>query len=1080
MANRFLNNITINDEYTLPSADGTADQIITTDGAGQLSFVDQSTINAGNAEHVVIYAKNTSGASISKGTPVYITGTVGATDTVEIAPADAGNSAKMPAVGLLDDTLANNAFGYVITGGFMDNITTSPIDGSTPSSNDTVYVKSGGGLTLTKPTGSNLIQNVAKVGKVSGGNSGSLIVSSILRTNDVPNLTTGKIWVGTSTNTAESGVVHLDEGNGRMGIGTTTINAKLDVNGAGNFSGGTVVSGVDTKTNVGAAIAKGTFLQSNDGNYLRQIIGHTTNGNIEIGQAGTGLIGDITLRPGTSGNISFYGSGSEDARFDSNGRLGIGTTSPSAKLQVKGTGGNASGLNLSSSNETFRQYFSSDAVGSSFLMTYDGTGGSDLQIQSDGDIIMANGTGGKVGIGTTNPLVDLQVGDGTDDSKIRALFSDNTYTQIAGYGLDFSRGTSYLRPTATATKNLYIGSDSKAWSTINSYAANNFVWSDGSTELMRLVSSNGRLGIGTTSPSEELHISSGNPGVRLQDSDGTNTFGRVHFTGSTLQYFSRNNTSNGVHAWYGSNGTADTEFMRLKSDGELRLNEYGSGTFTGTAAQRLGVDSSGNVIEIPIGSGAVDGSGSAGQVAFWTDSNTISGENNLYWDSTNDRLGIGTTSPSYNLDVHGATNGIIRAYGPSIGRLSLQNSTRHYSTSVQGSNWLFYDETGGGARMTINSSGNVGIGETNPAQKLHVIGNSEITGDIFLGRYIFHNDDNNTWLGFPLADTISFRTNGSDRMRINSAGNVGIGTTSPASNRKLHVAGNARVDSTFYLGTDESCAFFRYFNSLIITNSASTSITLGGGPGSVNNNVFVGNGYLDVNGYIRGKNYLYLEDASGTLRTTLRSESTYATLDNGTRTFNYIANAHLFYRSSSEIMRIHTNNNVGIGTTSPGEKLEVNGTVKATATTDAYKGYIKQTVVSHAAEKLETANYNFFPYNTTSTSTGAQTYNRMTAAYSGRIKKVYLRHSGASTPTATAVNFKKHTNGTTSSTVYSATVANTASTNMTAYYEFGNNDFTFNAGDLIGLLYQTTDAFGTASKTMGGVAATIIIEYNIT
>jgi hypothetical protein len=38
MANRFLNNITINDEYTLPSADGTAGQAITTDGAGNLSF----------------------------------------------------------------------------------------------------------------------------------------------------------------------------------------------------------------------------------------------------------------------------------------------------------------------------------------------------------------------------------------------------------------------------------------------------------------------------------------------------------------------------------------------------------------------------------------------------------------------------------------------------------------------------------------------------------------------------------------------------------------------------------------------------------------------------------------------------------------------------------------------------------------------------------------------------------------------------------------------------------------------------------------------------------------------------------
>ena len=51
---------------------------------------------------------------------------------------------------------------------------------------------------------------------------------------------------------------------------------------------------------------------------------------------------------------------------------------------------------------------------------------------------------------------------------------------------------------------------------------------------------------------------------------------------------------------------------------------------------------------------------------------------------------------------------------------------------------------------------------------------------------------------------------------------------------------------------------------------------------------------------------------------------------------------------------------------------------------------------------------------------------------------------------------------------------------MTAYYEFAQTDFSFNAGDLIGLLYQTTDAFGTASKTMGGVAVTITLEYNIT
>jgi hypothetical protein len=145
---------------------------------------------------VLVEVKNTSGGSLAKGTPVYITGTVGATNVLTVSAADAANAAKMPSTGLIHSTLGNNEFGHVIVTGLLTNITTSPIDGVTPTSNQTVYVKPGGGLTLTKPTGTNLIQNVGKVGKVNGGWAGSLSVANLQRTNDIPNIPQNNIWIG--------------------------------------------------------------------------------------------------------------------------------------------------------------------------------------------------------------------------------------------------------------------------------------------------------------------------------------------------------------------------------------------------------------------------------------------------------------------------------------------------------------------------------------------------------------------------------------------------------------------------------------------------------------------------------------------------------------------------------------------------------------------------------------------------------------------------------------------------------------------------------------------------------------------
>ena len=693
------------------------------------------------------------------------------------------------------------------------------------------------------------------------------------------------------------------------------------------------------------------------------------------------------------------------------------------------------------------------------------------------------------------------------------------------------------------------------------------------TDVLYVDASNDRVGIGTTSPGKKLHVAgdtqidaslllgraNGQPSIKAQTDNGghmiidsaTNFMSLNHYVGQNV-----------VMVAGGGNvgiGTSSPSY-KLEVNGTFSSNaiwttassvtEWGSGTTAyGTLTWDIGYAkifaNSGNQLQFAAGGASTD--------------MTI---------DTSGNVGIGTTSPNAKLDVSGnikTTAG--GAWATSSGGVQLTyDGTAGYLTTYYDSNSLVLGagvtqktgiyingqsaatndikfKVGNSTRVTFDSSGNVGIGTTSPTAPLH-IKSSESPGDLLFlhntqngagvgikfndnsggiqdgkltyrhsdsqsegggasfhftaepdtvlvvgnvtnkGRVAVHGlgttsevnygfaGDVNTGLYRPAGNTVGLVTNGSERIRITSAGNVGIGTTSPS--QKLHVAGTGLFSSSLYLG-DTNCALFRFFGALVITNNGSTNISLGGGPGNVNNNVFVGNGYLDVNGYIRGKNYFYLEDANGTVRTTLRSESTYATLDNGTNTLNTIANAHVFLRSSTEVMRIHTNNNVGIGTTLPGEKLEVNGSVKATAATDAYKGYIKSVITAGYSMKSASTAYQYIPYNSYTLTTSQAYYNRTVAAYNGRVKKIIVKRIDGASADATGMKFKKEINGTVIATEYTATVLH-GSGNFQATYNFGNNDFTFSAGDSIGVLMQSSGGTG----MIGAGAIQIVLEYNIT
>ena len=328
---------------------GTVNQLLSSTVTGT-AWVDPSTIVAEAATLVVIACKNTSGAAIAQGTPVYQTGTVGATATIEIAPADALISAnKLPAIGLLQTALNNNGFGFVVITGELTNFTTSPIDGVVPTTGDKVFVKSGGGLTLTKPTGEgNGIQNMGLVGKVSGGNAGSITVSSIMRTNDVPNLPEGRIWIGDG-NTIVSDTVYVDEPNNRVGVGTTSPNAKLEVVGTTGVIIDSGSSSAALLTLKGDASSYGGGGQINIIGGSQDYLYYATNikrspGTFEAKEsydmfvhtwAWDGNMGNTVAQPYTSYDFKSQGS-SQMVIYNNN--VGIGTTSPSQKLHVAGSG----------------------------------------------------------------------------------------------------------------------------------------------------------------------------------------------------------------------------------------------------------------------------------------------------------------------------------------------------------------------------------------------------------------------------------------------------------------------------------------------------------------------------------------------------------------------------------------------------------------------------------------------------------------------------------------------------------------------------------------------------------------------
>lgn len=89
----------------------------------------------------------------------------------------------------------------------------------------------------------------------------------------------------------------------------------------------------------------------------------------------------------------------------------------------------------------------------------------------------------------------------------------------------------------------------------------------------------------------------------------------------------------------------------VPQEDEIRVYAKNKG---GTAALYL-QDPAGSEREIGPAN-TVTGTGAAGQVAFWSSASVLTGENDLFWDSSNNWLGLGTAAPAFRLELQGATN----------------------------------------------------------------------------------------------------------------------------------------------------------------------------------------------------------------------------------------------------------------------------------------------------------------------------------------------------------------------------------------------------------------------------------------
>ena len=595
---------------------------------------------------------------------------------------------------------------------------------------------------------------------------------------------------------------------GNVGIGTTSPTYKLQVAGKSYLSGG-------VQLNSGDRIDFGNsqqYITGVNSTSLTLVTGNSAtltaldNGNVGIGTTSPGekldLAGTnvgVKINGTQSSRVYYNRSGtytwstglrSGDTKFhifdersgdrvviDDTGNVGIGTTSPSYKLHVKGTvNGNVNIAveNASTGTNAYASYrFKNNSIstavmflngsnnsgyaGASSLNMYQGTN-LPLGFVTNNLLRMTVTGAGNVGIGTTSPSGILHVKGSTDDTVVYIDTNNNALGDSAKISFNDRAQVGWIDAAVTLTD----GGGNKDIK-LKVATGSVFVQTNNTTRLT--VADGGNVGIGTTSPGSKLTVNG-------SFSADTGSFSNELTLSSNLRLQNNITILNKAQSAYISFATRNT------TGSEVVMDLTNVGSINGGAA--------GPYLPLSAGSGFPLTGDLYFSGSHLISSNTADGSDNAQIIISGGGADGDTRGATVHLAGNENGNGGLLQLRAGVGAIS---QIRSY--------------TSGSERMRITSTGNVGIGTTLPSSKLHVKGDMVTIEDPSAGYKMELSADNNpvtirsdNRTGASYGSMAFIAGNGSDanditRMTIDTSGNVGIGQTSPTA--KLYVQGDTIV-----------------------------------------------------------------------------------------------------------------------------------------------------------------------------------------------------------------------------------------------------------------------------------------------